>query len=79
MSLGWEIQASPGPACETLGDGRWQPLVRVRMFDEGQPHAFCDLLPDQARELAHSLLACAQRADYREALFQGCEQEHRQA
>jgi len=52
MNARWEIEANAGPAYETLGDGRRRPLVRVRLFDEGQPDAFCDLLPDQARELA---------------------------
>ena len=42
-------------------------LVRVRMFDAGVDHpqedVCCDIRPDDARELAFSLLASAEHAE----------------
>ena len=71
----FEIDAAAGPAREGVLGGRSMLLVRVRMFDApgvvdtltGQPaggeDVFCDLRPAQARELAFSLLCCAEQAE----------------
>lgn len=59
----WEIEASAGPAREGLAGGGKQLLVRVRLFDEGQPDAYTDLRPRDARHLALELLAVAQDAE----------------
>jgi hypothetical protein len=59
----WEMQAAAGPAREWLRDGSFTLLVRVRMFDEGTPDAFCDLHPKHARELALALIVCAAHAE----------------
>jgi hypothetical protein len=66
MSGFWEIEATAGPARETLVGGSAQLLVRVTLFDHGQgdpqPGAFIDLRPSSARHLALELLAAAQDA-----------------
>ena len=59
----WEMQAAAGPTREWLPNGSYTQLVRVRMFDEGTPDAFCDLHPEQARELALALIVCAAHAE----------------
>lgn len=59
----WEMQAAAGPTREWLPNGSFTLLVRVRIFDEGIPHAYCDLHPEQARQLALALTACAARAE----------------
>ena len=60
----WEIEASAGPACEGLVGGGKQPLVRVRLVDDGQPDAYTDLRPRDARRFALELLAAAEDADW---------------
>ena len=64
----WEIEASAGPARKALPNGGAQPLVRVRLFDEGvqepQPDAYIDLRPSCARHLALELLAAAEDAEW---------------
>jgi hypothetical protein len=71
----FEIETSAGPARGSLVGGGAQLLVRVRLFDgpgvvdsstgapAGQPDAFTDLRPRDARKLAFELLAAAQHAD----------------
>jgi hypothetical protein len=71
----FEIDATAGPAREGVLGGRSMLLVRVRMFDgpgavdtlTGQPagsqDVYTDLRPSQARELAFSLLCCAEHAE----------------
>jgi len=60
----WEIEASAGPAREGIVGGGKQLLVRVRLFDDGQPDAYTDLRPREARRLAAELLAAAEDADW---------------
>jgi hypothetical protein len=59
----WEMQAAAGPARVWLPNGSFTLLVRVRMFNDGIPDAFCDLHPEQARELALALIVCAAHAE----------------
>lgn len=64
-----EIEALAGPAREGLVGGGMRLLVRVRLFDDNPegplaPDAFTDLRPETARELAFSLLAAAEDADW---------------
>jgi hypothetical protein len=71
----FEIDAGAGPAREGVLGGRSMLLVRVRMCDgpgvidtlTGEPagteDVYCDLRPNQARELAFSLLCCAEHAE----------------
>jgi hypothetical protein len=63
---GW-IEASAGPArCGLVGGGA-HLLVRVRLFDEDaeapEPDAYCDLRPDEARQLARQLLGAIDDAE----------------
>jgi hypothetical protein len=70
-----EIEASAGPDREGLIGGGAQLLVRVRLFDgpgvvdhitgepAGEPDAFTNLRPRDARDLAFELLAAAEHAD----------------
>jgi len=63
---GW-AEASPGPArCGLVGGGA-HLLVRVRLYDDGaedpQPDAYCDLQPDEARQLARQLLGAINDAE----------------
>jgi hypothetical protein len=71
----FEIDAAAGPAREGVLGGRAMLLVRVRMFDgpgvidtfTGEPaggeDVYSDLRPSEARELAFSLLCCAEQAE----------------
>jgi hypothetical protein len=71
----FEIDAAAGPAREGVLGGRSMLLVRVRLFDgpgvldtltgepAGSEDVYCDLRPTQARELAFSLLCCAEHAE----------------
>jgi hypothetical protein len=71
----FQIDATAGPAREGVLGGRSMLLVRVRMFDgpgvvdtlTGEPaggeDVYCDLRPAEARELAFSLLCCAEHAE----------------
>jgi hypothetical protein len=71
----FEIDTSAGPAREGVLYGRAMLLVRVRLFDEpgvvdsqtgepaGDEEVYTDLRPDDARDLASRLLACAQHAE----------------
>lgn len=71
----FEIDAAAGPAREGVLGGCARLLVRVRLFDgpgvvdglTGEPSGgedvCCDLRPEQARELAFSLLCCAEQAE----------------
>jgi hypothetical protein len=71
----FEIDAGVGPAREGVLGGRSMLLVRVRMFDgpgvvdtlTGEPagteDVYTDLRPSEARELAFSLLCCAEHAE----------------
>lgn len=71
----FEIDACAGPAREGLLGGRTMLLVRVRLFDgpgvidglTGQPagaeDVYCDLRPQDARELAFRLLEHAEHAE----------------
>jgi hypothetical protein len=70
----FEIQATAGPARERVLD-RSRLLVRVRLFDDGdvadaltgapvvRDDVCCELRPEQARELAFTLLCCAEQAE----------------
>jgi hypothetical protein len=71
----FEIDAAPGPAREGVLGGRSMLLVRVTMFDgpgvidtltgqdAGGEDVYTDLRPAEARELAFSLLCCAEHAE----------------
>jgi hypothetical protein len=64
----WRVEASAGPARETLIGGGARLLVRVRLFDgpggDGSAaDAFSDLRAGEARDLAFELLAAAEHAD----------------
>lgn len=71
----FEIDASAGPAREAALGGRSMLLVRVRVFDgpgvidtrtgqdAGSEDVYTDLRPSEARELAFSLLCCAEHAE----------------
>jgi hypothetical protein len=71
----FEIEASAGPARRGRVGGGGVLLVRVRLFDgpgvvdsltgepAGEPDAFTDLDPREARELAFCLLTAAEHAD----------------
>jgi hypothetical protein len=71
----FEIDAQPGPGRERVSHGRYQLLVRVRLFDgpgvsatdtgepRPQPDVFCDLRPERARDLALGLLVAARDAE----------------
>jgi hypothetical protein len=71
----FEIDAQPGPGRERVSHGRCQLLVRVRLFDGPsvsatdtgepslEPDVFCDLRPEQARDLALGLLVAATDAE----------------
>jgi hypothetical protein len=61
------------PECELLPDGRQLQLVRLALTNDGpviavngeevdQPEVICPLRPQEARELAHALLALADQA-----------------
>lgn len=70
----FEADAAAGPARERVIGGS-RLLVRVRMFSRGdvvdaatgepvdREDVICDLRPSEARELAFSLLACAEQAE----------------
>lgn len=70
----FDVDATAGPARETVIGGS-QLLVRVRLFNDGEvADAFtgqtvvvedvcCDLRPGEARELAFTLLSCAEQAE----------------
>ena len=71
----FEIDTSAGPGREGILGGRSLLLVRVRLFDgpgvvdgitgepAGDEDVYTDLRPDQARELASRLRACAEHAE----------------
>jgi hypothetical protein len=70
----FEIDATAGPGRERVLDGSLL-LVRVRLFNgadvadahTGEPlvreDVYTDLRPDEARELAFTLLSCAEQAE----------------
>jgi hypothetical protein len=72
----FEIDTSVGPAREGVLGGRAMLLVRVRLFDgpgvvdtltgkpTGDQEVYTDLRPEQARDLAFELLACAEHAEH---------------
>ncbi|MGO9751168.1 MAG: hypothetical protein ACLP22_06590 [Solirubrobacteraceae bacterium] len=71
-----EVEASAGPSRGSLVGGGGRLLVRVRVFDgiycpDPLPEAYCDLAPEDARQLAFDLLAAAEHAEQqsREAGF----------
>jgi hypothetical protein len=71
----FEIEAAAGPARQGVLGGRSMLLVRVRLFDgpgvldtltgqsAGGEDVYSDLRPAEARELAFSLLCCAEHAE----------------
>jgi hypothetical protein len=71
----FEIEAAAGPARQGVLGGRSMLLVRVRLFDgpgvldtltgqsAGGEDVYTDLRPAEARELAFSLLCCAEHAE----------------
>lgn len=75
MSGHFEIEATAGPSREGIPHGRAQLLVRVRLSDgpgcvdartgqpTGEPDAWTDLRPAQARQIAFELLVCAEQAE----------------
>jgi hypothetical protein len=68
IGLRCEVEASAGPARGSLVGRGSRLLVRVRVFDgidcpDPLPEAYCDLAPEDARELAFGLLAASEHAE----------------